>query len=74
MFRSFSFLMLLISPAFAQQQSPEVRALSSRVIGEVNANIQCSVANNQLQDKLAAAEAEVKRLTDKYEPKPAADK
>lgn len=63
--------LLLISPAFAQQQTPEVRALSQRVMTEVNASLQCSVANNQLQDKLASLEAEVKRLTDKYEPKKA---
>jgi hypothetical protein len=37
----------------------------------VNENLQCSAANNSLKDKLALSEAEVKRLTDKYEPKPA---
>lgn len=51
------------------QPSAQVRALSNRVLSELNDNLQCSTANNELKDKLTASEAEVKRLTEKYESK-----
>lgn len=64
------FLLLIgISVAHAETQSAESRALTLRIGQEVNASLQCSTQAFILQDKLAAAEAEVKRLTDKYEPK-----
>lgn len=51
-------------------ESPEVRALTLRVGSEINSSIQCATQAFAIQDKLTAVEAEVKRLTDKYEPKP----
>ena len=53
----------------ASQQSSSEKALMLRVGQEVNANLQCSAANIGLDEKLKAAEAEVKMLKDKYEPK-----
>lgn len=49
-----------IAYAQQQQQTPEIRALTIRIGQEINANIQCSAANIDLQDKLKA-------LKDKYE-------
>lgn len=61
---------LMVSTAYAQEkQSPEVRALNMRVGAEINSNLQCSTAALTLQDQLQTAQAEVKRLTEKYEPK-----
>lgn len=67
-------LLLAALPVSAQQAQPtaQVRALSDRILRELNDNVACSTANNELKDKLASAEAEVKRLKDKYEPKPEA--
>lgn len=65
------FALLLIAPVASMAQdrpTADVRALNARVIGELNSNLQCSSANFSLQDKLAVAEAEVKRLKDKNEP------
>lgn len=57
--------------AIAQEiKTPLERSLFSRVHAEVNANIQCVTTATELNDKLLAAQAEIKRLTDKYEPKP----
>ena len=62
--------MLFLWPLHAQQQqSPEIRALLTRLNDQSNQCNQYAVAAFQLQDKLAAAEAEVKALKDKYEPK-----
>lgn len=58
----------LICVAFADE-TPQVRALNLRISSEINTNLQCTTAAFDLQDKLAAAQAEIKRLTDKYEPK-----
>lgn len=56
--------------AFAQQpESAQVRALNFRIGAEINSNIQCTTTALTLQDQLAVAQAEVKRLSDKYEPK-----
>lgn len=63
---------LISTCAYAQtpvQPSAQVRALSNRVLSELNDNLACSTANNELKDKLTVAETEVKRLTEKYEPK-----
>ncbi len=64
-------LILLPVSASAQQapESPQVRALNMRIGAEINANLQCSTAVVSLQDQLTAAQAENKRLADKYEPK-----
>lgn len=59
----------LIGMAFAEE-TPQVRALNLRISTEVGANLQCTTVAFDLQDKLSASQAEVKRLTDKYEPKP----
>ena len=50
-------------------QSPRERALSQRVLTEINNSLQCTTIAEGLADQLKAAQAEVKRLTDKYEPK-----
>lgn len=56
--------------AHAQQPpSPEVRALNARLNDQGNMCQQYATAAFGLQDKLAASEAEVKRLIEKYEPK-----
>lgn len=70
-----SFCVMAVGAANAQQPlpSPEIRALNMRVGTEINANLQCSTNSITLQDKLTAADAEVKRLTEKYEPKKADD-
>jgi len=63
--------LVLVAPAYAQQaQTPENKAYSFRIGQEVNANLACSTQVFTLQDKLTASESEVRRLTDKYEPKP----
>ncbi len=50
-------LVLLASPALAQQpQTPEVEALSQRLIAEINASLQCSAG-------LISAKREIERLT-----------
>lgn len=58
----------LIGMALAEE-SPQVRALNLRVGFEVNSNLKCSTMAIDLEDKLAAAQLEIKRLTEKYEPK-----
>lgn len=65
------FWQLVAATAYAfAQESPQARALSDRVWAEVKSGVQCSMANYDLSDKLVAAQAEIKRLTEKYEPKP----
>lgn len=61
---------LLVAPASAQQQpSPIELALGQRVMAEVNANVQASAMIVDLQRQLAATQARVKALEEKYEPK-----
>jgi hypothetical protein len=61
-------LLLILIPALARaEDTPQIRAMSARIGAEINANLQCNISALELQDKLKAAEAEVKRLTDKYE-------
>lgn len=52
------------------EETPQMRALNMRISSEVNTNLQCATFVFDLQDKLATLQAEVRRLTDKYEPKP----
>lgn len=59
---------LLAGEVFAED-SPQIRALNLRISSEINTNMQCTTAAFDLQDKLSVAQSEVKRLTDKYEPK-----
>ena len=71
---SLVFWMLMLWPSHAQQSvqiTPEatIKALTGRLNQEVNNSTQYTAAAITLQDKLTASEAEVKRLTEKYEPK-----
>lgn len=50
----------------AQEQPSGTQALINKLLNEVNANIQCNAAAIDLQRALGKAQAEVKRLTDKY--------
>lgn len=72
--KSFIVVTLLINgTCFAQekptQPTPELRALNERVNKEIMSGLQCSTYNYVLEDRVKAAEAEVKRLSEKYEPK-----
>lgn len=67
--RTLLFLLALSSCAFAEEQSPQLRALSAKLGAEINANLVCGAQAIDLQDKLAAAQADLKALKDKYEPK-----
>lgn len=59
---------ILTSPLWAQEQpTPQVRALSQRVMVEMQTSLNCSVSVIDLQDRLAKAEAELKALRDKPE-------
>lgn len=60
-------LVLLTVPAFAQQADPQAQAFSQEIMSQLNAKLQCSVA-------LIAAQARVKELEDKYEPKKGPEK
>ena len=48
--------------AFAQQASPEMQALQTRVMQEINSNLQCSAANINIQQELAKLKAELEAL------------
>lgn len=52
-----------------ESRTPAERAMFARVSAEVIANLQCAAGVETLNDKLTAQQAEIKRLTDKYEPK-----
>jgi hypothetical protein len=62
-------LVLLAVPALAQQQSPMEQALAQKLGIEVNASLQCSAAQITTQAELAKAQARVRELEAKYEPK-----
>ncbi len=58
-------------PALAQQSpSPLESALSQKLIAEINAGIACATQAITYKQQLDKANAEVTRLTDKYEKKP----
>lgn len=59
---------MLATPALAQP-TPETQALQAKLMQELNAALQCSAMAITLQQQLATAQSEVKRLTEKYEPK-----
>lgn len=68
-------VLLCSTPAVAQEsRTPAERAMFARVSAEVIANLQCATGVETLNDKLTAQQAEIKRLTDKYEPKPESKK
>lgn len=67
-------LFAAIKSVWAQQvvgpgDSPKEQALLARVQGEINQNLQCSEAFIKQNRELATANARVKELEDKYEPK-----
>lgn len=53
-----------------QPQNPETLAFSQKLMQEINANLQCTTQFITVQQKLTAAEAEIKQLKEKYEPAP----
>ena len=58
-------------PALAQQSpSPLESALSQKLMAEMNAGIACATQAITYKQQLDKANAEVTRLTDKYEKKP----
>lgn len=58
------------SAVYAQvPPTPEAQALAQKLMAEINSNIQCGAAGITLQQQLAAANAKLKALEDKYEPK-----
>lgn len=64
---------LLIAPAYAadiQEQTPKDQALLTRLQTEIGVSLQCSEAYIGTQRVLTAAQARIKELEDKYEPKP----
>ena len=63
--------MLAMNAASRAQQAPtpQVQALSNKLMQEINANLQCAEQAVYVQQQIAAAQAEIKRLTDKYEAK-----
>lgn len=65
---------LLANAAFAQSQeaSPTFQALSQRLMGEINTNLQCSTNLIELQAKLTKETAELTALKEKYAKAPGA--
>lgn len=68
------FASLLIAAAASAQvpfvpPTPEAQALAQKLMAEINANIACTAAGISLNQQLVAAQAEIKRLKDKPEPK-----
>lgn len=46
------------------KQPPDIRAITARLIREINTGLQCETALGDLQDKMAAAQDELKKLRD----------
>lgn len=67
-------ILLVVSGANAQEQSPNEEALGQRLNIEINANLKSMAMIIGLQRQLAAVQARVKALEDKYEPKADAPK
>lgn len=59
---------LLATPAFAQQQSPEMEALGAKLIQEINAGVQCNANAVAGRREIERLMSEVKALKAKYEP------
>lgn len=66
----FMLAMNAASRAQTAPPTPQVSALSQKLMQEINSNLQCTEQSVTLQQQLVSAQAEVKRLTDKYEAKP----
>ena len=65
-------ILLLAAPAAAQQQAtPNEQALLAKITTEMNAGLQCTSALISATQAMAKAEARIKELEDKYEPKKA---
>ena len=61
--------LLIATSAFAQQQAtPEVQALQSRLLQELNASLQCTTQAITLQQQVNKLTADLKAMKDKYEP------
>lgn len=61
--------LLLLWPTFGQERpSPREQAFSSRILTEVNANLTCTTELIALQERLAKAEAELKKLQESPKP------
>lgn len=62
-------LLLSSSPAFAQSaQTPELQALGTKLMQEINANIQCNANAISGRQEIEKLQAEIKALKAKYEP------
>ena len=62
---------LIASPAFAQQSAtPEVQALQSKLMQELNNSLQCTAQTITLQQQVTKLTADFKAMKDKYEPEP----
>ena len=82
MMRMLALLLLLIGPALAQQPnasielmappSANVQAISDEMVRQLQASIEARTALIETQRRLVAAQARIKVLEDKYEPKPTA--
>lgn len=70
-FAAVIFWFALVHSAHSQgvPPTPESQALAQKLMAEINANIQCTTAGITLQQQLVAAQAKIKALEDKYEPK-----
>ena len=55
--------MLAMRAAVAQEASPQIQAMSQRLMGEINLGLQCNTTLIETQRQLAAAQAEIKKLT-----------
>lgn len=63
------FILAFTTSAFAQQQPlPEVQALQSRVMAEINSNLQCTTSVITLQQENAKLKAEIEELKKPKEP------
>jgi len=79
--RSLLLLLALAAPALAQQPSIElmappsanVQAISDEMVRQLQSSIEARTALIETQRRLVAAEARIKVLEDKYEPKPTAN-
>jgi len=64
------FSLNLPTMAFAQQVAidAQIQALGKKLYQEMSEGLQCQAAKIEIGQELTKAQAEIKRLTDKYEP------
>lgn len=67
-------VLLLATPAAAQNATPSEQAMGARIIQEVQASLTCNTSLINAQAEIAKAQAEIKALKEKYEPKPETQK